>query len=386
MTAFSFFRPPHVVQPKSFTKVAREWADGLLVAPLMSVASPLNLPNMVGGTALTISGAPTLTSTPTPLGIGYQCHPGGGSSGATNVSWLSQQDLNDIDFTALWVGRTDNVSGNGQLMARGDTNGAQDSVRLVAVSAGTVRFSYIDSSPAGFDLDVSEPTVAAGSMQRFAITKRGNVRSLYSWNSKTFGTQTSGLATMRAGGLGWLIGAAAGHAATVAMYVWTRAYSADICWKLLANPWQVWAPNEYPIATPDTSVPQVGYPIADIATNSWTNEAGGLPLYPSLADGGTGVADDATFAQSPPNPTTQYMEELLTSLLTPVAGAQGIKYRLRAVGQATHFVVDVRQGSTSLHVFTHDLTVAQGWQEFTQTVTAVTNYADARVRITASAP
>ena len=189
-----------------------------------------------------------------------------------------------------------------------------------------------------------------------------------------FTTSSSSVKVLALGPSSVVLGQAAWNRALQASEA--LAFQADVD-QMLVQP-----RRQFVFPPPPAAAAQVGYPIADIATGGWLPSSG-TDLFPMLDET---TRDDSDYVYSPANPTTQYFEELLTSLLVPIAGAQGIKYTLRAQGQATHFVVDVRQGSTSLHVFTHDLTVAQGWQEFTQTITAVTNYADARVRITASAP
>jgi hypothetical protein len=379
-------------QPSIPSPVVGKWSDRLICCPLFSIASPKLVPNMAFGNwpVGTIRGSPTATRIITPKGVAYQLHPGGAANGATNVDFKSPIDLNTGDHSVVWIGYADNVTtANGQLVQRGDIVGGSDSIRLKFETGTVLKLSYIDSSPAQFDLTITDASIVTGSFQAVGYTKRGNVRTLYTTAGGTkrlTATQTSGLSSMRAGTFGFSLAGDTGHNHPLFFGAWAKVWTEVEMWEVLTNPWQVYPgaqQHRWMVVVVGTG--QVGYPIADVATNSWTNESGGLPLYPSLADGGTGTANDATYAQSPANPTTEYMEELLTTLLTPVAGSQTLEYHLRAQGQQTHFAFDLRQGAVSLETWSHDVAVGAAWTPFTHTISAtITDYADARVRITCS--
>ena len=160
------------------------------------------------------------------------------------------------------------------------------------------------------------------------------------------------------------------------------------------NPWQLFrAPSAsrwfFSLTPPPTLA--YTYPVADITTAGWLNETSGLPLYPSLADGGAGTPNDATYAKSPDNPTTEEFEVLLTARGAPVGGLttyHSLNYHLQALGLDTIFTLKLVCGSTVLDTWTETVTVAAGVVNRSHAISSgvaatITDYTNVRIRGTA---
>jgi hypothetical protein len=123
-------------------------------------------------------------------------------------------------------------------------------------------------------------------------------------------------------------------------------------------------------------------PSYDVAANGWLPSTG-TDLFAMIDEV---VPADGDYDYSPDNPTTQYMEVKLGPADSPLAGTRTLSVRLSAIGHDTHFVIDLRQGASSVQTFAHDVAVADGVVQFDDEVTAtITDYGDLRLRVTASA-
>lgn len=223
--------------------------EGLIALPLLSVGGGVKIynaalnriPSAHFGTAPSVSGLRT-----TPFGTGLQFHPSGGASGFDGLYWPPELLGAGSDFTGIWCGYySSSDSSFADTLCIGE--GGDDGVRLEWSSTTNLRFAYIDSSPAQFNLDLTMPTYSGsgeGPLYRHAVVRRGGARFLYDWGSRgRAGPQTTGVVTMRSDAVvGVGLNIRGGHQLTVFMAWWKRGLSDGEVWETLENPWQLFRP------------------------------------------------------------------------------------------------------------------------------------------------
>jgi hypothetical protein len=130
-------------------------------------------------------------------------------------------------------------------------------------------------------------------------------------------------------------------------------------------------------------------PDADDVTGGWTNELGGLPLYPSVDEL---VADDANNIQSSLAPSADICR---LNLSDPPAGAGqpvSVSYRYKRQGSGAgtiNIVVSLKQGSTVIASWTHN-NIPTSFVTTTQTLSgaefaAISDFRDLHIEIQADA-
>jgi len=121
---------------------------------------------------------------------------------------------------------------------------------------------------------------------------------------------------------------------------------------------------------------QIAAPTSTISAGPWT-AVGAASLHGALSESAASDTEYAVTASSGP------FEVALGTLSSPQAGTRTVRYRLQSTSGA-NMQVDLVQGTTVIQTWNH--TPAPGaYTTYEQTVTeAVTNYADLRLRFTAS--
>jgi hypothetical protein len=135
---------------------------------------------------------------------------------------------------------------------------------------------------------------------------------------------------------------------------------------------------------------QYARPIADVVINSWTTQAGAASDLFAVLD--EDAADEADFVQSSLTVNDAYECRLSAAPAALIDRGHVLRYRCRknqALGNQRGVTVELRQGATVVTTNTHaDLTAL--WQPdnaillTTAQAEAITDYADLRVRFTAT--
>jgi hypothetical protein len=193
-----------------------------------------------------INGTTTEAPVMTPYGAAIQNHP---INGLDRICYPAALMADTSEYTGVFCGYwSAGDTAFSRVLGRGDNS---DSIRLELTSTTNLRHSYIDNSPAQFDLDLTIPTMAGSNAEfiRWAIVRRGTGRYTYSWLGRaSSGPQTTGTATMRATGdaaKGVTFhggGNATSHSRMVAGIWWKRGLSDGEVWAVLENPWLPLAP------------------------------------------------------------------------------------------------------------------------------------------------
>ncbi|MGH7947902.1 MAG: hypothetical protein ACREQF_01590, partial [Candidatus Binataceae bacterium] len=245
---------PSRIQPRSCVSVTDgALGKGVIVAVSGSLANgglniwnaALNhtLPTLIGGS----NNTSVTAAVATPYGTAMQIHPAGGASGFPPVAWPNALLGASSNFSAIWFGSISAANANNaSFLSRGQAN---DGVRFHLTSETNLRFSYIDSSPAQFNLDLTIPTVSFndGAYYKFGLTRRGNERFIFDGNSGVVSAaQSTGLISMRDDSPNYGVGIAGnsganGHIRTIAAIWWARGLTDAEMFDVLENPWAIYS-------------------------------------------------------------------------------------------------------------------------------------------------
>lgn len=243
-------QPQGMVRPSS-----HGLGNNLVVAALPAVCWTTGFYDAVTGEQLGTATAGTVSTYNQPditkKGKAFRIHPSGGANGVTGWQYpYSVCDVNN-DFTAHFGGYfLGSLPSNSGCFHYG---GASDGIRVYLTSTTNMRFAWIDSSPAQFNLDVTIPTVASGDYIEVIITKRGTTRELYVLTSDgtiSYGTQSTGLSTARKdGSTGWQLGNYSGslfYGKVISANLWERKLERQDVLALIQNPSILYeAENDY---------------------------------------------------------------------------------------------------------------------------------------------
>jgi hypothetical protein len=235
---------------------------GIQFCPLFSVsvlqsywdASPLH--NLV-----TVAGTPTGIVREGIVGRGFDFHPAGGIYGANNARTPSGYVDNAGNWTAVWIGcQLASDFGYGGAIYRGVSS---DSIRVGFTSATNARLTWIDQSPAGYDTDLTIPTITVGYGNFYCLAARKVGGTRYLYFKPFFGgalastSASTGLSTGRADtAVGWGLGNSnqTAHNNTIFAGGWGRALSEGEIREVFANPWQIFRPIQRRIYVPSAGV------------------------------------------------------------------------------------------------------------------------------------
>jgi hypothetical protein len=210
----------------------------VVICPLFSQGRGTFQYDAAGQPNPTVLGTPTAPNVISKLGIGRTIHPTGGANGATEIYYPSSAFSPSSDFTALWVGTIlGGVTYSPTIWA--GYQGGSDAVRLLYTSSTNLRFSWIDSSPAQYNLDLTVPALSSTTPIALAVKKIGTTRSVFYLDGKLTASQTSGLATARSDTRGFLVGAVS-HNVVTHFSVHRRALPNSVIFELLQNPWAIY--------------------------------------------------------------------------------------------------------------------------------------------------
>lgn len=201
-------------------------------------------PATIGGTAYTADPLRTTVG----LDRGIEIHPSGGVYGIDNPLYPDVADSGDI--TMLWFGQLQST--NSTHACFGWRSVGADSFRLNLSSPTNFRVSYIDSSPAQYNADVTIATASVGEVFCFVGRKKGNTIAAF---AKKLGggisqsSTTGGTGTFRDDGAGNKISpantnAGKGHQITSLFYVWDDGLSDELIDRIIDNPYQILKPRK----------------------------------------------------------------------------------------------------------------------------------------------
>lgn len=94
------------------------------------------------------------------------------------------------------------------------------------------------------------------------------------------------------------------------------------------------------------------FPVSDASTGTWTNESGGLPLWPSIDET---VPDDADYIQSAQSPVNDLCKIGLSAPPDTLTNPFNIFYRIKKdiTGDQINLTVALLQGATQIASWTH---------------------------------
>lgn len=135
-------------------------------------------------------------------------------------------------------------------------------------------------------------------------------------------------------------------------------------------------------------MPQFARPTTDVSDGLWTDQSGGSSLFAAIDEP---TASNTDYIQSASSPSNDVAEIALSSVVDPqVATGHVVRYRIGKTGtNPIDLTVSLRQGtSTEIASWSHP-DVASGPVDVAQTLSAaqanaITNYADLRLRFSAS--
>jgi hypothetical protein len=142
-------------------------------------------------------------------------------------------------------------------------------------------------------------------------------------------------------------------------------------------------------ATVETVAGQSLAPATDITTTGWTATGGTGSLASAIDES---PANDADFVTSPANPSSSVLEVQFEAADDPgVSSGHQVDYRLRVLNAGSYSVTAALfQGGTQIATETRTTGLTSSFQTFTLTLSggeadAITDYADLRLRVTATA-
>jgi len=128
---------------------------------------------------------------------------------------------------------------------------------------------------------------------------------------------------------------------------------------------------------------QFGVPISDFSVGNWTTQSGGTTnLFATLDETNR---DDSDYIRSELTPVSSPVTLQLTSLSTPLAGVQYLRYTYgKDNSSQINLTVELLEGASVTQTWTHT-DVPLGFFLATQQITnAISDYTNLRVRFTAS--
>jgi hypothetical protein len=242
-------------------------------------------------------------------GKALQMHPAGGSNGIATLN-IPAPDLITTDCTVIWLGLPDNISSaNGQLAVRAAAVGAGWDILLAYTASANLQFSYVDASPAQFDVTLAVTGLATGRIERVCGVKRGNTLEAYDWRTRSSATSSGGAGTFRSPGFRWQLAAekasgnGAGHNRCTGFFVLPVALPQAEVWEILDNPWQLFDPLPRRIFVGPAAGPGAYELIAQVGSYTLTGQSATLLKTNLLtANNGsytlTGQSADLTWASA----------------------------------------------------------------------------------------
>jgi hypothetical protein len=178
----------------------------------------------------------TVVQSVTDNGKVLQFHPFGGANGLVT---LNTGVTSDSDVTMFWAGYPSTTTTYLGVMNRGNPSG-NDSMRL---GMGTTA-SYIDTSPAQTDCNLSSKSLTVNLFEQKAITKKGTSLSHYDWRTKQIATSSGGTGSFRADSAGnYFYVNRDAHARSLIGAAFTALTDAEV-YALFENPWQIFKPRK----------------------------------------------------------------------------------------------------------------------------------------------
>ena len=164
--------------------------------------------------------------------------------------------------------------------------------------------------------------------------------------------------------------------------IWDRVLSAAEAKAILANPWQIYMPEELPYFPSVVVTVQTAFPIADVSNTGWTPSSGS-DLYPMI---GEAVRNDSTYIYA--TVPGAICEEQLTVLGDPDSSVDHLPTLVLSAPGGGGITVRLREGTTTIANWTYypPGTATEYQPTLTGTeINSITNYAALTYQIEAIA-
>jgi len=129
---------------------------------------------------------------------------------------------------------------------------------------------------------------------------------------------------------------------------------------------------------------QFGYPISDVTDANWHGSGGDTDLYSKIDES---TASDTDFIYSAQTPSNDECVVQMTSLTSPVAGTQTLKFRYRKTGSDQ---INLTVGLYVTNTLVQETTlsdISTAWADGTMTITnSISDYTALRLRFKANKP